>query len=110
MEQNVKCTKPHCDCLEREERRTGGPVKMYPCLANAGQKNSLGDLKSIEERGKAFCQPDVLRLREVLAQLHTEEFNAFSHATDDFTASKHASNMKAIYFVMQLISERHPVA
>lgn len=61
MEPNVKCTKPHCNCVEIEERRTGGPVKMYPCLANAGQKNSLGDLKSMEERVKAFCQPDVMR-------------------------------------------------
>lgn len=49
-------------------------------------------------------------LREVLVQMHTEEFNAFSHATEDDEMKKHTTNMKAIQSVMQFISERQPVA
>lgn len=29
------CSKPNCDCLEKEEKRIGGPVKYgYPCLGD----------------------------------------------------------------------------
>lgn len=49
-------------------------------------------------------------LRELLAQMHTEEFNAFSHATEDDEMKKHSTNMKAIQLVMELIKDFKPVA
>jgi len=33
MAQNVRCTKPNCDCLDKAMEANGGNgVKSYPCL------------------------------------------------------------------------------
>lgn len=36
-----KCSKPNCDCVEQAEKKAGGPVKSYPCLAEGFEKTAL---------------------------------------------------------------------
>lgn len=41
------CSKPDCDCLEKEEQRIGGPVKYgYPCLHDKSTADEFKKLKS----------------------------------------------------------------
>lgn len=46
MEQNVKCTKPNCDCLQKAiEKNSGDDVKSYPCLHNNVLDMAIKDFK-----------------------------------------------------------------
>lgn len=39
-----ECTKPHCDCLAQAEKKAGGPVKNYECLAGSFDRISFKQL------------------------------------------------------------------
>jgi hypothetical protein len=44
----MSCTKPNCDCVEKEEQRIGGPVKYgYPCLHGNDNADQMQKVKSL---------------------------------------------------------------
>lgn len=57
------CTQPDCDCVEQAEKKAGGPVKRYECLARPGfeyihsftegmEMDSISNDKSVFEPNK----------------------------------------------------------
>lgn len=63
MAKNVKCTKPDCDCAEKEEQRIGGPIKYgYPCLADHPDlmkektRSALNKELTVQEQAEKFAR------------------------------------------------------
>lgn len=83
----AKCSKPNCDCVEQAEKKAGGPVKSYPCLAEGFERTQC---EAVEQKTALILKNqtiDILKKQNDVLRQHllkiTEWFDSGCIVNDE---------------------------